>query len=126
MSHRSWPGLTPARSTQMRMSSITDVSRAWRRSAERVSSTSLAVGAQVQALELGVAGRVVAGQVVHALLPEDQQGGEAIGLQFGDHPVAAGLQFFFGEMQRHIAPPFPLGYRFSGDASIIGKNSCAT
>ena len=36
----------------------------------------VAVGAEVEALELGVAGGVVAGEVVHALLAEYQEGGQ--------------------------------------------------
>ena len=63
------------------------------------------VGAQVKALELRVARGVVAGQVVHTLLPEDKQRGQPVGLQLGDHPVAAGFQLLLGEMQRHFAPP---------------------
>ena len=63
-----------------------------------------AVGAEIEALEIDVAERVVAGQPVHALLAEAEQ---AVEPAFGERPCGAGAalgQFIAGEMQRHGQP----------------------
>jgi hypothetical protein len=64
-----------------------------------------AVGAQIQTLEKDVAERVVAGQVIHALLTEDQQPVEPARLHQRDGAFAPAGQFGFGEMQRHASAP---------------------
>ena len=68
-----------------------------------------AVGSQVEALELGITCRVVAGQILHALLAENEEGVEANRPHFGGDFVPAILQFILGEVQSHDPPCLPNG-----------------
>ena len=60
-----------------------------------------AIGIEIEALEEDIAEGVVAGQVEHALLTEDEQPVEAAGLQRVAGGLAPASEFLAGEMQRH-------------------------
>ena len=83
------------------MFSMIEVWRAWRRSAERVSSTIEPSAFTTRRLEEAEAERVVAGQPVHALLREQQHGVELLLGHLDHQPVAAGVEFGAFEMQSH-------------------------
>ena len=76
-----------------------EVARDWTRSAVRGEQCERAVGAQVHALEHGVTARIVAGEVIHAVLAKEQQAVEALLRHaFAGGPDTA-FELFSGKMQ---------------------------
>jgi hypothetical protein len=63
------------------------------------------VGAEIEALKIDVAEGVVAGQVIHAFLPEHQKPVEPALLHQYDRALAPRRQFRFRKMQRHLSHP---------------------
>src|SRR5262249_59101058 len=59
--------------------------------------------AEIEALEKNVAEGVIAGQVIHALLPEHQEPIQSPVAKQAARGYAPALEFFTGEMQRHRA-----------------------
>ena len=79
----------------------------------------VAVGAEVEALELGVAGGVVAGEVVHAFLPEDQEGGQIPSVQFRHNVLPAAGQLLLGEVHWHFDASNCCGYGNRTGAGVM-------